>query len=65
VVLQQTTRELWAQQGPFEPYTIHGITQQNVPEIYLKCHRSAWTPLSADQERKAQRLEETRTEART
>jgi hypothetical protein len=36
VVLQQTTRELWAQQGPFEPYTIHSITQQNVPEIYLK-----------------------------
>jgi hypothetical protein len=35
-VLQQTTRELWAQQGPFEPYTIHGITQQNVPEIYIK-----------------------------
>jgi hypothetical protein len=36
MALQQTTRELWAQQGPFEPYTIHGITQQNVPEIYLK-----------------------------
>jgi hypothetical protein len=36
VALQQTTRELWAQQGPFEPYTIHGITQQNVPEIYIK-----------------------------
>jgi hypothetical protein len=36
VALQQTTRELWAQQGPFEPYTIHGITQQNVPAIYLK-----------------------------
>jgi hypothetical protein len=36
VVLQQTTRELWAQQGLFEPYTIHGIPQQNVPEIYIK-----------------------------
>jgi hypothetical protein len=36
VALQQTTRELWAQQGPFEPYTIHGITQQNIPEIYIK-----------------------------
>jgi hypothetical protein len=36
VVLQQTTRELWASQGPFEPYTIHSITQQNVPEIYIK-----------------------------
>jgi hypothetical protein len=36
VALQQTTRELWAQQGPFEPYTIHGITQQNVPETYIK-----------------------------
>jgi hypothetical protein len=35
-VLQQTTRELWAQQGPFEPYTIHGITQRNIPEIYIK-----------------------------
>jgi hypothetical protein len=36
VVLQQTTRELWAQQGPFKLYTIHGITQQNIPPIYLK-----------------------------
>jgi hypothetical protein len=36
VALQQSTRELWAQQGPFEPYTIHGITQQNIPEIYIK-----------------------------
>jgi hypothetical protein len=36
VALQQTTRELWAQQGPFEPYTIHGITQRNVPAIYIK-----------------------------
>jgi hypothetical protein len=36
VALQQTTRELWALQGPFEPYTIHGITQQNVREIYIK-----------------------------
>jgi hypothetical protein len=36
VVLQQTTQELWALQGPFKPYMIHGITQQNVPEIYIK-----------------------------
>jgi hypothetical protein len=36
VALQQTTRELWAQQGPFEPYTIHGVPQQNIPEIYVK-----------------------------
>jgi hypothetical protein len=36
VALQQTTWELWASQGPFKPYTIHGITQQNVPEIYIK-----------------------------
>jgi hypothetical protein len=36
VALQQTTRELWAQQGPFEPYTIHGVPQQNIPEIYIK-----------------------------
>jgi hypothetical protein len=36
VALQQTTRELWAQQGPFEPYIIHGIPQQNIPEIYIK-----------------------------
>jgi hypothetical protein len=36
VALQQTTRELWAQQGPFEPYTIHGITQRNIPAIYIK-----------------------------
>jgi hypothetical protein len=36
VALQQTTRELWAQQGPFEAYTIHGVPQQNIPEIYIK-----------------------------
>jgi hypothetical protein len=36
VALQQTTQELWAQQGPFETYTIHGVPQQNIPEIYIK-----------------------------
>jgi hypothetical protein len=36
VALQQTTRELWAQQGLFEPYTVHGVTQQNIPGIYIK-----------------------------
>jgi hypothetical protein len=36
VALQQTTRELWAQQGPFEPYTTHGVPQQNIPEVYIK-----------------------------
>jgi hypothetical protein len=36
VALQQTTRELWAQQGPFESYTIHGVPQQNIPEVYIK-----------------------------
>jgi hypothetical protein len=36
VALQQTTRELWAQQGPFEAYTIHGVPQQNIPAIYIK-----------------------------
>jgi hypothetical protein len=36
VALQQTTRELWAQQGPFEHYTIHGVPQQNIPQIYIK-----------------------------
>jgi hypothetical protein len=36
VALQQTTRELWAQQGPFEHYTIHGVPQQNIPGIYIK-----------------------------
>jgi hypothetical protein len=36
VALQQTTRELWASQGPFESYTVHGIPQQNVPEDYIK-----------------------------
>jgi hypothetical protein len=36
VALQQTTRELWAQQGPFERYTIHGVPQQNIPAIYIK-----------------------------
>jgi hypothetical protein len=36
VALQQTTRELWASQGPFESYTVHRIPQRNVPEDYLK-----------------------------
>jgi hypothetical protein len=36
VALQQTTRQLWASQGPFEPYTIHGVPQQNIPEDYIK-----------------------------
>jgi hypothetical protein len=36
VALQQTTRELWAQQGPFEQYTIHSVPQQNIPEVYIK-----------------------------
>jgi hypothetical protein len=36
VALQQTTRELWASQGPFESYTVHGIAQENVPEEYIK-----------------------------
>jgi hypothetical protein len=36
MVLQQTTRQLWASQGPFEPYTVHGVPQQNVPEDYIK-----------------------------
>jgi hypothetical protein len=40
VALQQTTRELWASQGPFEPYTVHGVPQQNVPEDYIK--RAVW-----------------------
>jgi hypothetical protein len=36
VALQQTTRELWAQQGLFELYIIHGVTHRNVPGIYIK-----------------------------
>jgi hypothetical protein len=40
VALQQTTRELWASQGPFESYTIHGVPQRNVPEDYVK--RATW-----------------------
>jgi hypothetical protein len=35
-VLQQTTRQLWASQGPFKPYTVHGVPQRNVPEDYIK-----------------------------
>jgi hypothetical protein len=34
--LQQTTRQLWASQDPFEPYTVYGSPQQNVPEDYIK-----------------------------
>jgi hypothetical protein len=36
VVLQQTTRELWALQGPFKSYTVIRVLQQNVPEPYIK-----------------------------
>jgi hypothetical protein len=36
MALQQTTRQLWASQGPFELYTVHGVPQQNVPEDYIK-----------------------------
>jgi hypothetical protein len=36
MVLQQTMRQLWASQGPFEPYTVHGVPQQNIPEDYIK-----------------------------
>jgi hypothetical protein len=36
VALQQSTRELWAQQGPFEPYILHSVPHQNIPEIYIK-----------------------------
>jgi hypothetical protein len=36
VALQQTTRQLWASQGPFESYTVHGVPQQNIPEDYIK-----------------------------
>jgi hypothetical protein len=36
VASQENTRQLWAASGPFEPYTVHGITQQNVPEAYIK-----------------------------
>jgi hypothetical protein len=40
VALQQTTRQLWASQGPFELYTVHRVPQQNVPEDYIK--RAVW-----------------------
>jgi hypothetical protein len=36
MALQQTTRELWASQGPFKSYMVHGVPQQNVPTEYLK-----------------------------
>jgi hypothetical protein len=36
MALQQTTRELWALQGPFELYTVHRVPQQNVPAAYIK-----------------------------
>jgi hypothetical protein len=36
VALQQTTRQLWASQGPFESYAVHRLPQQNVPDEYIK-----------------------------
>jgi hypothetical protein len=36
MALQQTTRELWVSQGPFESYTVHRVPQQDVPAEYIK-----------------------------
>jgi hypothetical protein len=36
VVLQITTRELWASEGPFEAYKLQGLVQRDVPELFIK-----------------------------
>jgi hypothetical protein len=32
MALQTTTRELWANKGPFEAYELQGPVQRDVPE---------------------------------
>jgi hypothetical protein len=36
VVLQTTTRELWAAEGPFETYILQGPVRREIPERFLK-----------------------------
>jgi hypothetical protein len=36
VVLQCTTRELWASEGPFEAYKLQGLVQRDVPKLFIK-----------------------------
>jgi hypothetical protein len=36
VALQQTTRELWAAEGPFEAYELQGPVQKDIPELFIK-----------------------------
>jgi hypothetical protein len=36
VVLQCTTRELWASEGPFEAYKLQGPVQRDIPELFIK-----------------------------
>jgi hypothetical protein len=36
VVLQTTTRELWAAEGPFEAYKLQGPVQREIPERFIK-----------------------------
>jgi hypothetical protein len=36
VVLQQSTRQIWAATGPFEQYPISGQLQRNIPSAFLK-----------------------------
>jgi hypothetical protein len=36
MVLQLSTRQIWASAGPFEQYPISGRPQRNVPAAFLK-----------------------------
>jgi hypothetical protein len=36
MVLQTTTREHWAAEGPFEAYKLQGPIQREIPERFLK-----------------------------
>jgi hypothetical protein len=45
VVLQRTTREVWAAEGGFIPYEIEGQPQQNIPEPFIK--GASWRVVNA------------------
>ena len=52
MVLQLTTREIWAAQGPFEPYPLTGTSNQNVPALFIK--GASWRTVNGNERYYAQ-----------
>ena len=42
----QTTRELWASEGPFQPYEVQRSRANNVPHEYIKA--AVWDTIEGD-----------------